>query len=170
MASAPPHSQESHSATSTRATTAETEDLEKVFKRFDANGDGKISSSELASVMEALGSFSSPDELQRMLAEIDSDGDGYIDFKEFVKFHQISTEAGSADNELRDAFQMYDLDKNGLISAEELHKVLHKLGESCSVQDCAKMISSVDSDGDGNVNFDEFLKMMNRGAAAAATH
>ncbi|XP_068659613.1 probable calcium-binding protein CML18 [Aristolochia californica] len=170
MASAPPHSHESHTPAATTATTAETEELEKVFKRFDANGDGKISSSELASVMEALGSSTSSDELQRMMAEMDSDGNGSIDFKEFEEFHRGSTQPGSAYNDLRDAFEMYDLDKNGLISAKELHKVLHKLGESCSVEDCAKMICSVDSDGDGNVNFDEFLKMMNSGAAAAATH
>lgn len=58
---------------------------------------------------------------------------------------------------------MYDADSNGLISAKELHRVLRQLGDKCSVADCSRMIRSVDADGDGSVNFDEFKKMMGAG-------
>ncbi|XP_073012386.1 polcalcin Phl p 7-like [Typha latifolia] len=60
-------------------------ELERIFKRFDANGDGKISSAELGEALRTLGSTST-DEIQRMMAEIDTDGDGYIDFDEYVAF------------------------------------------------------------------------------------
>ncbi|KAG9454722.1 hypothetical protein H6P81_007626 [Aristolochia fimbriata] len=65
-------------------------DIERIFKRFDTNGDGKISSAELGDALRTLGS-ASPDEIQRMMAEIDTDGDGYIDFKEFTEFYQKNT-------------------------------------------------------------------------------
>ncbi|CAL5326063.1 hypothetical protein ACSBR2_022961 [Camellia fascicularis] len=58
---------------------------ERIFKRFDANGDGKISASELGDALKALGSVT-PDEIQRMMAEIDTDGDGFISFQEFTDF------------------------------------------------------------------------------------
>ncbi|KAJ4974346.1 hypothetical protein NE237_007520 [Protea cynaroides] len=145
------------------------EELEKVFKRFDANGDGKISSTELGNVLNALGPETSLEEIQRMMTEIDTDGDGYIDLKEFADFHRGSNNGGANTKdglrELKDAFDMYDRDKNGLISVRELHMVLKSLGEKCSVHDCSKMISSVDADGDGNVNFEEFKKMMTKGRA-----
>ncbi|KAL6993961.1 Polcalcin Bet v 4 [Sarracenia purpurea var. burkii] len=58
---------------------------ERIFKRFDANGDGKISSSELGDALKALGSVTA-DEVRRMMAEIDTDGDGFISFQEFTDF------------------------------------------------------------------------------------
>ncbi|PHT88622.1 Calcium-binding allergen Ole e 8 [Capsicum annuum] len=138
------------------------DEVQKVFKRFDANGDGKISADELSSVISALGSGTSPEEVSRMMDEIDSDGDGFISLQEFSEFCQADVN-GAGDGgvkELREAFDLYDQDSNGLISAVELHQILTRLGESCSLQDCTKMIKSVDSDGDGNVNFEEFKKMM----------
>ncbi|CAD5173774.1 polcalcin Phl p 7-like [Musa acuminata AAA Group] len=60
-------------------------EMEQVFKRFDTNGDGKISLAELAEVLRTLGSTSA-DDVKRTMAEIDTDGDGNIDFKEFGAF------------------------------------------------------------------------------------
>ncbi|KAA8542816.1 hypothetical protein F0562_023968 [Nyssa sinensis] len=145
------------------------EEVKKVFNRFDANRDGKISVTELADVMKALGSETSTEEVSRMMEEIDTDKDGFINLEEFANFCKgNSTVCGGDDGgmrELREAFDLYDQDKNGLISASELHLVLNRLGESCSVQDCSRMIKSVDSDGDGNVSFDEFKIMMTNKAA-----
>lgn len=61
-------------------------ECERIFKRFDSNGDGKISSTELGDALKTLGSTTA-DEIQRMMAEIDTDGDGFISFKEFSDFH-----------------------------------------------------------------------------------
>ncbi|CAN0841921.1 Probable calcium-binding protein CML25 [Linum grandiflorum] len=119
------------------------DELELVFKKFDVNGDGKISASELGSIMSSLGQKASEEELQKMITEFDADGDGFIDFKEFVEL-------------------IYDIDGNGSITAEELHKVMGSLGEDCSIAECRKMISGVDNDGDGTIDFEEFKMMMLR--------
>ncbi|CAL0334835.1 unnamed protein product [Lupinus luteus] len=60
-------------------------DRDHIFKHFDANGDGKISSSELGDALKTLGSVTN-DEVQRMMAEIDTDGDGFISYEEFSEF------------------------------------------------------------------------------------
>ncbi|KAI3940207.1 hypothetical protein MKW92_042737 [Papaver armeniacum] len=96
------------------------EEVEGVFKRFDANGDGKISSTSYQI------------KLKQMMDEIDKDGDGFIDLKEFSDFHRGTTDGSNVNGanvadgirELKDAFDMYDKDKNGLISAAELHMVM----------------------------------------------
>ncbi|KAJ3692365.1 hypothetical protein LUZ60_012715 [Juncus effusus] len=144
-------------------------EVKKVFSRFDANGDGKISTAELTDILRALGSDAHPDEVEQMMAEMDSDQDGYVDFNEFLSFH-LSTrnDKSSEEAELKEAFAMYDLDKNGVISAKELHQVMKKIGERCSFGDCVKMIKSVDRDGDGCVSFDEFKKMMGGGKSGSS--
>ncbi|KAL7606272.1 calcium-binding protein CML24 [Lactuca sativa] len=143
----------------------DTIDVEKIFKKFDVNGDGKISSSELGSILSALGTVAPEEEIKVVMKEIDKDGDGFIDLNEFIEFQRGGSgvvDREAADKELREAFDLYDQNKNGKISANELHSVLKSLGEKCSLKDCRKMIASVDVDGDGSVNFEEFKKMMSK--------
>ncbi|KAL4384022.1 hypothetical protein GQ457_15G003970 [Hibiscus cannabinus] len=139
------------------------QELEAVFKKFDANGDGKISSSELGSIMGSLGQKPSDEELLNMIKEVDDDGDGFINFEEFVVLNTKGVDSNDVLKDLREAFSVYDLDGNGSISAEELHQVLQSLGDDCSIAECRRMISGVDSDGNGLVDFEEFKVMMMAG-------
>lgn len=134
------------------------DEIEQVFNKFDTNGDGKISATELLSILQVLGSSeTSQEDVERAMSELDTDGDGFIDLTEFKTFHCRS----GNEVELKEAFDLYDKDKDGKISATELHAVLSSLGERSSVDDSQKMIETFDVDGDGFVNFEEFKKMMN---------
>uniref|UniRef100_A0A2P2MYK5 Putative calcium-binding protein CML27 n=1 Tax=Rhizophora mucronata TaxID=61149 RepID=A0A2P2MYK5_RHIMU len=135
------------------------DELQKIFNRFDSNGDGKISVGELGNVLKSMGSNYTDEELHRVIKDVDTDKDGFINLDEFADLCRSSSST-SATDELRDAFNLYDQNKNGLISSAELHQVLNCLGMKCSVEECVKMIKNVDSDGDGSVNFEEFRKMM----------
>ncbi|XP_050230911.1 probable calcium-binding protein CML25 [Mercurialis annua] len=146
------------------------DELEHVFKKFDVNGDGKISSSELGAIMSSLGHEAKEEELIKMIKEFDADGDGFIDFQEFVELNTQGVDTDEVLENLKDAFDVYDMDGNGSISAEELHKVMGSIGESCSIAECRKMISGVDSDGDGMIDFEEFKVMMSMGARWDSTN
>lgn len=140
------------------------EEMKEVFNKFDKNGDGKISREELISILSALGSAPSSDEVDRIMSEMDKDGNGYVDLEEFMAFQRTETNGHeTGDKDLKDAFDLYDLDRNGVISASELHAVMKRLGEKCSLSDCRRMISKVDNNGDGSVDFEEFKKMMTKG-------
>ncbi|XVE85479.1 hypothetical protein DITRI_Ditri17bG0093700 [Diplodiscus trichospermus] len=145
-------------------TQIQLKELEQVFQKFDVNGDGKISSSELGSIMGSLGQLPSEEELQKMIKEFDSDGDGFVSFEEFVELNTKGVDSEEVLENLKDAFSVYDIDGNGSISAEELQEVLKSLGDECSIAECRQMISGVDNDGDGMIDFEEFKVMMMAGA------
>ncbi|EPS63975.1 hypothetical protein M569_10810, partial [Genlisea aurea] len=141
------------------------EELEQVFKKFDVNGDGKISGSELGAIFRSLGGEAmAEEELKSMIREVDSDGDGFIDLKEFVELNTKDIDYDETVENLKDAFQVFDIDGDGSISCEELRQVLESLGEECTLGECAKMIAGVDSDGNGMISFEEFKVMMMMGS------
>lgn len=115
---------------------------------------------ELGSIMSSLGYNATEEEVQRMVKEADRDGDGFIDFQEFVELNTKGVDSASSLKDLRDAFEIFDLDRNGVISSEELHTVLKNLGEHSTLEDCRLMIRGVDCDGNGLVDFEEFKIMM----------
>ncbi|SAL94865.1 hypothetical protein [Absidia glauca] len=67
--------------------------------------------------------------------------------------------------EIQEAFKVFDKDGNGYISAAELRHVmtsLGTLGEKLSEEEVDEMIREADVDGDGQINYEEFVKMMVR--------
>ena len=60
--------------------------------------------------------------------------------------------------ELKKAFAVLDENKDGLISKDELSKLLGGLGEDVTDDVVTEMMNLADTDGDGKVNFDEFCK------------
>jgi len=146
-------------------------EMKKVFSRFDADGDGRISPSELAAVTGAISPPPSESvgrrEVGAMMEELDADHDGFVDLGEFQAFHAPGG-GRDLDAELRDAFDVYDINGDGRISVPELSKVLGRIGEGCSTEECERMIASVGVDGDGYVGFQEFKKMMAPDSSGAA--
>ncbi|KAG8391686.1 hypothetical protein BUALT_Bualt01G0213100 [Buddleja alternifolia] len=148
-----------------------TAQLNQVFNLIDTNGDGKLSSFELKRVLISLGhgKAEAAKEAEVMVREMDCDGDGFVDLDEFMSVmesdqNQDSENGIYMESHIMDAFRVFDVDNNGLISAEELKRVLGRLGcGKCSIKECRKMIKGVDRDGDGFVDFEEFKYMMSVG-------
>ena len=136
------------------------EEYKLAFSAFDENGDGSISSIEIEKVMKQLGLNPTKDEVRDLLNELDVDQNGTIDFNEFVSVMSKQSKPKNEDDELLAAFNVFDTDQSGNISATELKKVMQTLGEKLSDDDIAAMIKGADLDGDGQINYTEFLKMM----------
>ncbi|KAF5185727.1 Calmodulin [Thalictrum thalictroides] len=65
-----------------------------------------------------------------------------------------------SEEELKEAFRVFDKDQNGFISAAELRHVMTNLGEKLTDEEVDEMIREADVDGDGQINYEEFVKVM----------
>ncbi|ESR33297.1 hypothetical protein WN944_025840 [Citrus x changshan-huyou] len=135
-------------------------EFKEAFCLFDKDGDGCITVEELATVIRSLDQNPTEEELQDMINEVDSDRNGTIEFGEFLNLMAKKMKETDAEEELKEAFKVFDKDQNGYISATELRHVMINLGEKLTDDEVEQMINEADLDGDGQVNYDEFVKMM----------
>mmetsp|Transcript_1056 Transcript_1056/g.1953 ORF Transcript_1056/g.1953 Transcript_1056/m.1953 type:complete len:494 (-) Transcript_1056:28-1509(-) len=132
--------------------------LQQVFIQLDTNKDGKLQYDEILVGYEQFYGDMAKDEVDKIFARVDVDNSGEIDFSEFVT---ATADKNNLLNEekLRAAFGYYDSDGSGSISTEEVKEVLG-VGKSISEEVWLQVLKEVDSDGNGEVDFDEFKTMM----------
>lgn len=135
--------------------------LVQAFKLIDSDNDGKISKEELAALLcRVAAEPPSEEELRMMLTDVDRDGDGCISLEDFCALSSAFAPP-ACDSELRVAFDFFDADHDGKITAEELLSVFRTIGdEGCTMEDCRRMITGVDKNGEGFVCFEDFSRMM----------
>ncbi|PKA59795.1 Calmodulin [Apostasia shenzhenica] len=121
---------------------------------------GCITTKELGTVMRSLGKNPTEAELKDMIADVDVDGNETIDFSEFLNLMARKLKDTDSEDELKQAFKVFDKDQNGLISADELRHVMTNLGEKLTNEEVNEMIREADDDGDGQINYAEFVKVM----------
>lgn len=130
----------------------------KEFEKIDKNGDGLISKDEL---FDTLQKYYPEIEAEKMVTDIfkqvDFNDDGFLSYTEFMSVN--SKNKKQFNNEMfKKAFEMFDLDGNGYITKEELAE---KFPAKIEVDDTwENIINKVDKDGDGRINFEEFVEMM----------
>ena len=88
--------------------------------------------------------------------KIDTDNSGNIEYTEFISA-SIEKNVYMNEQKLRDAFNLFDTDKNGKISKKEIERVL-KMGVDAKEIDA--IMAKHDTNKDGEIDFKEFMVMM----------
>ncbi|KAJ6551372.1 calmodulin [Mycena capillaripes] len=133
-------------------------EFREAFSLFDTEGDGTIITKELGTFMRALGQNLTEAELQDMINE-DVDGCCIFDFNDFLTIMARKTRNTDSEEEIKEASKVFDKDGNGYISTAELRQVMRNLGEKLSDNEVDEMIREADVDGDGQINYEEFVKI-----------
>ena len=133
----------------------ETEGMRKTFSQIDKNGDGVITKEELT---EALSKFKTKTEIAQIIESTGIDKTGNINYSDFLS-STMDYDIFLKKEYLVSAFNEFDKDKNGKITAAELKQILGKDTDISSDQ-WTEMIKSVDTNGDGVIDSDEFMSMM----------
>ncbi|XP_023236518.1 calmodulin-like isoform X3 [Centruroides sculpturatus] len=135
-------------------------EFREAFSLFDKDGDGHITTEELGTVMRSLGQTPTQAELHDMIKEVDTDGSGSIEFAEFLNLMAKKMKEADDENEIIEAFRVFDKDGDGYIHIEELRDAMMNLGEKLTAEETEEMIREADINNDGLINYAEFVRMM----------
>ena len=142
---------------------AQSLEIKEVFDLFDLDGSGHLDVSELRVAMRALGFDITKEEAKAMENKLAVPRPGdklQIPFDAFTASMTERMVNRDSRDEIAKAFALFDEDKSGTITLEQLRKVSKELGENMTDAELEEMISEADSNGDGKVTLDDFIRVM----------
>ncbi|XP_030630782.1 calcium-binding protein 4 [Chanos chanos] len=143
----------------------ELDELLLAFKEFDYDQDGYLHYKDVADCMRTMGYMPTEMELIEIVQQIKMKWGGHVDFEDFCELMGPRMLAETAHmvgmRELQCAFKQFDFDGDGRITLEELKEAMKTLlGEKLKKGELEEILSDIDLNGDGNVDFDEFVMML----------
>jgi len=146
--------------------------LRASFQKADVSGDGKLSHKELGLVFRRVITTLKESDIAHIVKEADTDGDGQVNYEEFVAYLQKTANAKvskscstsftknvEADS-VRATFRLWDTSGHGVIPNAELIATLMILNPTFTKTQAGALVNTIDSDHDGNVDYDEFVDFM----------
>jgi len=142
-----------------QATSHQVEELRQQFIQVDADGNGRITRAELAASLSSSKFRTQSGEdvsswVESIFDSIDTDGSDEIEYTEWLAAAMV--EGGyRSEQAVQAAFRVFDIDHSGKVSQQELARVLAR-----EEQDIAHLIPQFDTDGDGELDLEEFTQLL----------
>jgi len=159
------------------------EETKAKFHRLDKNRNGILSVQEVSVLFNQMGLAPTcrhgQDEIRRLLQDCDHDKDGELDLVEFQHLVQLVSEklrsitrfreielghslklTSQQIREFRDFFWQIDTDGSGHLDMEELRMLMHRMRQRIDGDDIRLLMSKIDDNHNGLVDFPEFLKLV----------
>lgn len=135
-------------------------ELKQAFTEFDVDGGGTISTKELGYAMRALGMNPTEAELLDLINEYDTDCSGMIEFPEFCNMMSDKMNCVNDEDMIRMAFRVLDKNGTGTVSSKSFKHLMTHIGDKLKDEEVDDLIHEADKDGDGVLNYEEFVKML----------
>ncbi|KAI7743470.1 hypothetical protein M8C21_011321, partial [Ambrosia artemisiifolia] len=142
--------------------------LKQMFKGMDTDNSGTITVEELKEGLSKQGTKLTESEVKQLMEAADADGNGTIDYDEFITA-TMHMNRMDREEHLYTAFQYFDKDNSGYITIEELEQAIREYGMNDG-RDIKEIVSEIDTDNDGRINYDEFVAMMKKGNRETSMH
>jgi len=131
--------------------------MRKAFQMFDTTKSGFIDTIKISTILNTMGQLFDDGELNSSIKENDPEGSGKVNFDGFCKIAGRFLEEEDAEamqEELKEAFRLYDREGNGYITTATLKEILAALDDKLTSSDLDGIIAEIDTDGSGTVDFD----------------
>lgn len=154
-------------------------DLRRVFRHIDRDGDGVLTPAEFKRGLRDLTQRNLTEaNIEAIFEQVDERGDCTVDYREFCDLFDLHDDAEAtaselkrelrrrlhthgdySDKKLAAAFEEFDTNRDGLLSAKDFQRGLQKLGISISTAKLQMMMAVADTDGDAHIDWHEFVRM-----------
>ena len=138
-------------------------DASNLYLQIDYNNDGSIDENEfvmhLKEIIEKTGEKIDESYLKKVFENIDIDKSGTVEYSEFVAAG-VKKELILKEENLKESFDFFDKNKNGLINLEDLRVVFMKF-KGFSQDEFNSIVSDVDADENNEIDFEEYKNVMN---------
>ena len=131
----------------------------EAFQIFDKHSEGYISSKELGTIMSSLG-FNISDEDLNEIINIYEQNNNMIDFISFLEIISKKKENIYKEEDLIDAFRIFDKEGSGKISSNELRYVMMSSGEDFNENYIKELINESNIDHDDYIDYYKFVKLL----------
>ena len=144
-----------------RLTDSQRAEFQTAFDIFDKNGDRRISTRELAIMIHSAtgpnANFTIED-IQKLIQEVDTDA-GTIDFEEFVQMMQGRLQEVDVQEEIVEAFRVFDKERTGFVAIDDVKKVLLKMGDgNVTKEEVNEILRELDPEGTQAFKYEEFVR------------
>ena len=136
------------------------ENYKSFFDKYDSNKDGNVNSIELANILKAIDVNASDEEIKEIIAEINLEGNGEINFEKFVSIVNRRDKDVDNEEEVLNAFKLFDKEGNGLININDLKHIMLTCGNNFSETEINDLLKEADIDMDGYINYEEFIRSL----------
>jgi len=138
--------------------------LKEIFKKMDLSGDGRLTYEELKSGYEKYFKKTNLTEFEylELIKNLDRDESQFVELEEFISAF-INTETLLTEKNLEYAFNCFDDDRSGMLSINEIKKILGVVnGDKTADSIILQIMKQYDTNQDGQISFNEFKELMKR--------
>jgi len=135
-------------------------EFQEAFELYDKDRDGHITIKELTAVLRTTNSDITHDQIQSIISQADTTGTGKLNLEDFVNLMSNYYSELDCEEEVINAFRVFDKEGKGTIPSNELKHVMTTLGDKLTNEEVDEMIREADTNGDGIICYEDFVRAM----------
>jgi len=136
------------------------QEFREAFELYDKDKDGSITLKELSQVLKSINADFSQNQIESVISEADTTGTGKLNLDDFISLMASKYRETDTDEEVINAFRVFDKEGTGVISANELKHIMTTLGDKLTDEEVDEMIREADINGDGSIYYEDFVRTM----------
>ena len=136
------------------------DEYKKIFNSHSKDQDWSVNTSELANIFKSINIDASDEEIKEIIDKLDLENKTEINYEEFLSIINQKDKDVDEEEEVLKAFKVFDKEGNGLININELKHIMLTVGKNLSEPEINDMLKEADIDGDGYINYEEFVRSL----------